>query len=306
VRVAAVDIGTNSVLLLVAEGDGADLRRVHDACTITRLGQGVDRTGVLADAAVERTLACLAGYAGVARDLGVERIAAVGTSAMRDARGGERFLEAAERLLGVRPEVVSGEREAALTFDGALVGLGIEGPVAVFDVGGGSTEVIVGRTDAAGGHIDRAVSLDIGSVRLTERHVHGDPPAEAELAAVRADVDTALASAPGVAGTPLVGVAGTVTTLAAISLELERYVGAAVHGTRLAREELGRLRALLAGMPLAERRAVRGLEPNRADVIVAGAAIVEAVCAWAGARALTVSDGGVRWGVARALACGKM
>jgi exopolyphosphatase / guanosine-5'-triphosphate,3'-diphosphate pyrophosphatase len=301
VRVAAVDIGTNSVLLLIVEDAGGKLVRLHDACTITRLGQGVDESGVLADEALERTLACLESYAAVIRESQVERVGAVGTSAMRDARGGDRFLAEAERLLGVRPEVISGAREAALTFDGALAGLELAGRVAVFDVGGGSTEVIVGELAPDGPRIESAVSLDIGSVRLTERHVKSDPPAPSELAAVRADVLEALATAPDARGLPLVGVAGTVTTLAAVARGIEPYDGSAVHGLRLARVEVGALAARLAGTPLAERRALRGLEPARADVIVAGATIVDAVCGWAGASALVASDGGVRWGVARAL-----
>lgn len=306
-RVAAIDIGTNSVLLLVAEaraaeaaGAGrpgaADLVAIADRATVTRLGEGVDRSRALAPDAVERTLACLERYADEARALGAERIDAVGTSAMRDAAGGEAFRARARAALGVEPRVISGDEEARLTFEGALLGLPLDGPAAVFDVGGGSTEIIT-----AGGA--RAVSLDVGSVRLSERHVREDPPSPVELEAVRATARRALAAAPALElGERLVGVAGTVTSLAALSLGVAPYDGARVHGARLARAELGRLTRELAALPLAERRRLPALDPKRADVIVAGAVLVEEIVAWARADELIVSDRGVRWGLARRLA----
>ncbi len=306
-RVAAIDIGTNSVLLLVAEArapeaggaglPGADeLVAIADRATVTRLGEGVDRSRALAPEAVERTLACLEQYADEARALGAERIDAVGTSAMRDAAGGEAFRGRARAVLGVEPRVISGDEEARLTFEGALLGLTLDGPAAVFDVGGGSTEIIT-----AGGA--RAVSLDVGSVRLTERHLREDPPAPVELEAVRAAARRALAAAPALAlGERLVGVAGTVTSLAALSLGVAPYDGARVHGARLGRAELERLTRELAALPLAERRRLPALDPKRADVIVGGAVLVEEVVAWAHADELVVSDRGVRWGLARRLA----
>jgi exopolyphosphatase/guanosine-5'-triphosphate,3'-diphosphate pyrophosphatase len=298
-RVACIDIGTNSVLLLVAEANRAgELLSLTDRATITRLGQGVDRHGVLAPEAVERTADCLAGYASIARSHGVERIEAVATSAMRDARGGEAFLDRAEALLGVRPRVISGELEAQLTFEGALTGLDLDGPVAVFDVGGGSTELIVGN--AADARVEQAVSLDVGAVRLTERHVASDPPSQVELEAVREAARAALAAAPDLAGRPLIGVAGTVTTLAAVALDVTPYDGEAVHGARLERSVIVSTLAALASETLAERRTRRALDPRRADVIVAGAVLVDAICEHAGVSELRVSDRGVRWGLARA------
>jgi len=308
-RVAAIDIGTNSVLLLIAERGptpGGELAPVLERATITRLGRGVDATRTLDPEAVLRTLACLADYASEIARMGVSRVGVVGTSAMRDARGGDDFIARAEALLGVAPRVISGEEEAQLTFVGALSGLGLHGPVVVFDTGGGSTEVIRGT---AGAHdvIERSASLDVGSVRLTERHVLSDPPAASELDAARRDARAALGSlGSGWAGpsAPLVGVAGTVTTLAAYALEVAPYDAARVHGARLDAATLAHATARLAGIPLVERRAIPTLDPRRADIIVAGGLIVEEIMAWARADELLVSDRGVRWGLAKRLAAG--
>lgn len=298
-RVATIDIGTNSVLLLVAARDGEHVRPLLERATITRLGEGVDATGELSPDARARTLDCLADYARELAPFEVDAIAAVGTSAMRDARGGAAFCEEVERVLGVRPEVVSGEREARLTFDGALMGLDPEGVLAVFDIGGGSTEIIVGaRVGRGRGTLARAVSLDVGAVRLTERHVRHDPPTREELDAIRSDVRRALTSAPSLQGRPLVGVAGTVTTLTAYVHGVAPYDARRVHGALLARSELGSAIERLASMTLEERRLEAAIEPKRADVIVAGAVIADAICEAAGADRLLASDRGVRWGLA--------
>jgi exopolyphosphatase/guanosine-5'-triphosphate,3'-diphosphate pyrophosphatase len=185
-RRAAIDIGTNSVLLLIAERDAESWRALLDRATITRLGQGVDRTRELAPEARERTLAALLDYAEALRAHGVTELRVVGTSAMRDARGGREFAEEAARVLGVTPRILSGDEEAEVTFVGTLSGLDLEGAVTVFDVGGGSTEVIRGHAGQET-RADASVSLDIGSVRLFERHVTTDPPAAAELSRVDAD-----------------------------------------------------------------------------------------------------------------------
>jgi len=302
VKVATIDIGTNSVLLLIAERRDGAMVPLLERATITRLGQNVDATRRLLPEAIERTLACLASYAGDLRAARVDRLAIVGTSAMRDAAGGADFVEAAARLLGERPRVISGDEEAELTFHGALSGLGVVGPVSVFDVGGGSTEIIAGH---AGGQpsFTRAKSLDVGSVRLFERHVRNDPPLPEELERCATDIRALLATVePPDAGITLVGVAGTVTTLAAIELGLESYDAARVHGARLGRESAARLAGKLARLTLAERQALAGLEPKRADVIVVGAAIVREVLDWSGCTELVVSDRGVRWGLAERLA----
>jgi exopolyphosphatase/guanosine-5'-triphosphate,3'-diphosphate pyrophosphatase len=322
-RVAAVDIGTNSVLLLVAERRGRDLVALVERATITRLGQGVDATRSLAPEAALRTLACLARYGEEIRALGAERVDAVGTSAMRDAAGGGAFIARARELLGVAPRVISGDEEAALTFAGALTGLALP-PASriVFDLGGGSTEIIVG---APTGEVERAVSLDVGSVRLTERYIRSDPPSASELDAVRLAARAALAGAPPPpavgalaheappASSPpsnprpvLVGVAGTVTTLAALVREVVPYDGARVHGARLTYPEVASATARLAALPLAERRRLPALDPARADVLVAGSVLVEEILAWAAGpdtppAELIASDRGVRWGLAQRL-----
>jgi exopolyphosphatase/guanosine-5'-triphosphate,3'-diphosphate pyrophosphatase len=305
VRVASLDIGTNSVLLLIAERDQqGTIRALLERATITRLGEGVDRTRELLPAACERTLECLRDYAAELARFGVERVAAVGTSAMRDARGGEEFSARAQSVLGVMPEIISGPREAELTFAGSLAGLDLtrERDISVFDVGGGSTEIVSGRLDARGlARIGSAVSLDIGSVRLFERHVTQDPPAAAELDAVRRAVDEALREAPQASREYLIGVAGTVTTLASVALELESYDSAIVHGHVLTRETVTRVVQKLTTTPLETRKTLRGMEPRRADVIVTGAVIVERVLAWSGVPEMTVSDRGVRWGLAAEL-----
>ncbi|MDC0748801.1 Ppx/GppA phosphatase family protein [Polyangium mundeleinium] len=314
-RFAAIDIGTNSVLLLVVEQRGDDLVPIVERATITRLGQGVDATRKLAPEAVTRTLDCLAKYGEELRAAGASKIAAVGTSAMRDASGGDAFRAEAKARLGVEPRVVSGREEAELTFEGALSGLGLSGPVTVFDVGGGSTEIVTG--DAAGG-LARATSLDIGSVRLTERHVKSDPPTAAELEAVRADVRASLERTGFSPSGALVGVAGTVTTLASYARDVFPYDASRVHGARLSQDEVVRAVGSLATMPLVERRTLQTIKPERADVIVAGGVLVAEVLAWASeARALhtpavestvelVVSDRGVRWGLARRLAEGRL
>lgn len=303
-RVAAIDIGTNSVLLLVAERDAqGDLVALSERATITRLGEGVDRTRKLAPEAIERTLSCLGEYAQEIRRLGVERLDVVGTSAMRDAASGDELVRRAEEILGTAPRVISGDEEARLTFAGALGGLGLSGPVTVFDVGGGSTELVRGRSEGGAVEITRACSFQIGSVRLFERFVRHDPPTSDELAEARALVRAELASlALPSRAEPLVGIAGTVTTLAAVARGIEPYDGSRVHGMRLAADEVLRVADKLGSLPLAERMRLPGLEPRRADVIVTGAAIVTEVLAWSNADELIVSDRGVRWGLVEALA----
>lgn len=305
-RVAAIDIGTNSVLLLVAEVGPLGISPLVERAEITRLGQGVDRTRALAPEAVARTLACLGRYGEELRAMGVTAVDVVGTSAMRDAAGGDALRARATELLGVEPRTISGTEEAELTFHGALAGLSLAPrPVFVFDIGGGSTEVIVGDP---GGAISAAVSLDVGSVRMTERHVRSDPPRAEELDAIRADVRAALRGAPLPRGpVTVVGVAGTVTTLAAVALRVAPYEAARIHGARLTFAELSALRARLSALPLDERTKLPGLEPKRADVIVAGAVVAEevlrAIAGTGGAvPELVVSDRGVRWGLALRLA----
>ncbi|MBX3197324.1 MAG: Ppx/GppA family phosphatase [Labilithrix sp.] len=302
--VAAIDIGTNTVLLLVAERDAdGSLVAIEEQATITRLGEGVDKTRTLAPAAIARTNAAIDRYAAIVERLGVERIDVVGTSAMRDAGGGEAVREHVRSKLGVDARTISGDEEARLTFAGALSGvtsIDESARVRVYDIGGGSTEVVHGERGSS--EIVFAHSYDVGSVRLTERHVKSDPPTAGELAAVRADASAAFASVPAFdSDVPPVGIAGTMTTLAAVSLKMEAYDGARVHGLRLSAAEIERVVAELARLPLAERSRVAGLEPKRADVIVAGGLITLAYLEHVGAREVVISDRGVRWGLAEQL-----
>jgi exopolyphosphatase / guanosine-5'-triphosphate,3'-diphosphate pyrophosphatase len=297
-RVAAIDIGTNSVLLLIADVSGGAAVPLVERATITRLGQGVDRSRRLAPEAIERTLACLERYAAEIREHAPDVVLAVGTSAMRDAEGGASFRERARDLLGVEPRVASGDEEAELTFLGALSGLQVAGDVLVVDVGGGSTEIITG--DVASGPRDK-ISLDIGSVRLTERHVRDDPPSEADLERVRADVRAALEGVPFRPSGLAVGVAGTVTTIAAFAKDIVPYDGARAHGAVLTRDEVSAAVAELARLPVEQRRQLPAVDPKRADVIVAGAVLVDELLRFHGIESMIVSDRGVRWGlVARA------
>lgn len=303
-RVAAIDIGTNTVLLLVAErGPGGELVAVEERATITRLGQGVDKTRQLAPEAIARTNAALDGYAEVIERAGATRVDVVGTSAMRDAGGGEEVRRHVKAKLGVEARTISGDEEASLTFAGALSGLGAVASgtnVRVFDIGGGSTEVVHGARGSTS--LLYAHSYDVGSVRLTERHVTNDPPSAEEIAAIRASAKASFADVPAFASdVPPVGIAGTMTTLAAVSLKMADYDGARVHGLTLPVSEIERVAMELARLPLAERSLLPGLEPKRADVIVAGSLVALAYLEHVGATAVTVSDRGVRWGLAEQL-----
>lgn len=302
-RVAAIDIGTNTVLMLIAETRDGELRAVEDHARITRLGYRVDQTRHLDDEAMERTLEVLREYAARIRELGVVRVAAVATSAVRDSDNGDAFRERASRILGATVDVAPGAREAILTFRGALGGLDIQRgmSVAVIDVGGGSTELVVGQAEGA---IIFAHSYDVGSVRMTERHVHDDPPTTAALDAIRSDVRRAYGNPPPPPGpfTAVVAIAGTATSYAAIDLELARYEDAPPHGHRMSLGRIEVLAAQLAGLPVEERRRTTGLQPKRADVIVAGGIVLAEAARSLGAAIITISDRGVRWGLALELA----
>ncbi len=299
--VATIDIGTNTVLLLVAAKDErGQLVALQEEAEITRLGQGVDKTRKLAPEAVERTSNALLRYAKIIRDRGCTAVDVVGTSAMRDAGGSEAIRELVQREMGVPARVISGDEEARLTFRGALSGLAVPGgPVAVYDIGGGSTEIVLGDGEA----IHFATSVDIGSVRLTERTLPSDPPTAAELAAAKEAARKAFVDVPAlVTAHAPVGIAGTMTTLAAIAMKMKTYDGARVHGSRLSLARLREITDELASLPIAERRAVTGLEPKRADVIVAGGLVAIAVLEKLGKSETQISDRGVRWGLAEVLA----
>lgn len=296
---AAVDIGTNSLLLTVARpGPGGRLVVLEDRSVITRLGEGLGERGALGEAAMARTLVVLEEFGRAILALGATA-RAVGTSALRRADNAEGFLARAREALGtgVSVEVLSGEAEAALGARGALNELpGVtpaQAPV-VIDPGGGSTEVIA--TTPEGG-VARARSLEVGAVRLTEAFVRSDPPAPAELDALAARARAVVARLEPAGGRPVVAVGGTATTLAALHLGLDRYDGARVHGARLSRGAAAALRARLAALPLAKRETIPCLPRGRADVAVAGALLLEALLDRLGAAELVVSDRGLRYGL---------
>ncbi len=296
-RLGALDIGTNTVLMLVAEpqADGS-VRRVLDLQRITRLGQGVDGNHRLDPQAAQRTLDAIAEFTEQARGAGAEKILAAGTATLRDAADGESFIRRVRERTGVELEIISGEAEAWLSYLAVIHGLRIDPRqrLLIIDIGGGSTEFIRAEPGAK----LQMASLQIGSVRLTERIIRNDPPIAHEAADLRLAIDDALKGLgwelkPDV----LVGIAGTVTTVCAVALELEPYDPDRVHGYRLSRKEVERVLGLFGSLPLAERRKLKGLEPARADVIFAGTAILERVMSECGADYVVVSDQGVRWGL---------
>jgi exopolyphosphatase/guanosine-5'-triphosphate,3'-diphosphate pyrophosphatase len=295
--VATIDVGTNTTLLLVARASATgEITILDERAEITRLGRGIGAGGALGAEGIARTLEVLRGYAEVARRHGA-RIAAVGTEALRRAPNGDDFLRPAAEILGVPVEVIDGAREAALTFRAAAASFPEAtraGDLIVVDIGGGSTEIILSQRGA----IRWSTSLPLGSVRLTEKHVLHDPPAASEREAVAREVDGALGVVPWpTAGATLVGVAGTVTSLAAMSLSLATYDPARVHGYELSVAALDAEVARLAGTTQAERERIVGLDPRRADVILAGAIILRRIAAASGAGAVRVSDRGIRWGL---------
>lgn len=300
-RVAAIDCGTNSVRLLVAEADDGRLRELHRQTRIVRLGQGVDRTGVLAPEALARTRAALADYAVVIGELGAQRVRLVATSATRDAANRDEFTAMVRATLGVDAEVVSGTEEAALSFAGAVEGLpAAPRPLLLADIGGGSTELVLGTADGM-----RAHSMNVGAVRMTERHLHDDPPTGEQVTAAIADVRSALdAAARDVAlDTPaaLVGVAGTVTTVAALALELPRYDSARVHGSVLSVVAVHDVTDRLLAMTHDQRRAQAVIDPGRVDVIVGGALVLRTLVERLGVPELVVSEHDILDGIALSL-----
>ncbi len=281
-RVAAVDCGTNSIRLLVADVEpddvGARLTDVLRTMEVVRLGEGVDRTGRLGPAALERTLAATARYAERCAALGVERVRFVATSASRDVENRDEFVDGVRARLGVEPEVISGSEEAELSFQGALSAVRGEHrtPFLVVDIGGGSTELALGSE-----HVVASRSVDVGCVRFTERHLSGDPPSAAEVAAAQADVTAALDVVAGVVplgrtGT-LVGLAGSVTTVTARALRLPTYDPARIDGAVLHPDAVLAATAELLAMTRAERAAEPYMHPGRVDVIGAGALVWSAV-----------------------------
>lgn len=311
-RVAAIDCGTNSIRLLVADADPStgELVELDRRMEIVRLGEGVDRTGRLAPEALERTFAACRQYAAVIKEHGAQRIRFVATSASRDAENRDEFVRGVLEILGVEPEVISGDQEAEFSFTGATKELAgrdhLAKPYLVVDIGGGSTEFVVGDD-----HVRAARSVDIGCVRMTERHlvrdgVVTDPPTPDRIGAIRADIDAALdlaeESVPLTGAATLVGLAGTVTTIAAIALGLDAYDSEAIHHSRISFEQVREITGRLLGSTHAERAAIGAMHPGRVDVITSGALILLAVMERTGAREVVVSEhdilDGIGWSIA--------
>lgn len=291
--VAAIDCGTNSVRLLIADVDASGV--LHERARvmrIVRLGEGIDRTGEFSSAALERLFGALDEYASLIDGEEVERIRFVATSASRDARNREAFLAGVRERIGVTPEVIPGTEEAALSFAGAVRGLRsglVVPPALVVDIGGGSTEFVLGST-----HPDHAVSVDIGCVRMTERHLVGDPPTDAQVRASRDDIRAAIARAAEVVpfdqARTVVGLAGSVTTVAAMALDLPEYDESVLHGSVLTADQVADVAARYLSMTRAERAALPYMHPGRVDVIGGGAMVLDEVMRATGAAEVVVSE----------------
>jgi exopolyphosphatase/guanosine-5'-triphosphate,3'-diphosphate pyrophosphatase len=305
-RVAAIDCGTNSIRLLISDRVDSDpasapadvLRRME----VVRLGEGVDRTGMLSPEAIERTRVVLEQYAAQIREAGATRVRMVATSATRDAGNREDFASMVLRTLGTDAEVISGHEEAMLSFAGAVADLpGLADPVLLTDIGGGSTEVVRGR----GGAVDSAFSMDVGCVRLTERHLLDDPPTQAQIDGALSDLrhalDEAESAVPLIGASAFVGVAGTVTTIAALALGLGAYDPIAIHGSVISAADVAQVTAELLAMPRAQRAALPVMHPGRVDVIGGGALILRTLMERSAATAVIVSEHDILDGIAASI-----
>ena len=303
-RVAAIDCGTNSIRLLVADidVDAGTLRDVDRRMEIVRLGQGVDRTGRFAPDALERTMDACRRYADVVRATGAERVRFVATSASRDVSNRDEFEAGVRGALGVEPEVVTGDEEAALSFAGATRELAgsVPEPVLVVDIGGGSTEFVLGSEA-----VRAARSVDIGCVRMTERHLHSDPPTASEVAAARADIEAAISLAqetvPLEVARTLVGLAGSVTTLAAMALDLPSYQPERIHHARVTAVDVRLMSERLLAMNHDARAALPYMHPGRVDVIGAGALVLAAILDRVPVTEVVVSEHDILDGIAWSL-----
>ena len=306
-RVAAIDCGTNSVRLLVADVDLAAgrLSDVDRRLEIVRLGQGVDATGRLAAVPLARTFRVLRSYRQIIEAASATAVRMVATSATRDAANADEFVAGVHGILGIEPEVLSGEDEALLSFTGATAELtGEAAPYLVTDIGGGSTEFVLGDPGA----VTAAVSVNIGCVRMTERHLRHDPPGDDEIAAARSDIDAALDVVAGkipVSGArTLVGLAGSVTTVAALVLGLESYQPELIHHSRVSAEEARRVAASLLAQTRAERARLPVMHPGRVDVIGGGALVLTRIMDRFGFGEVLVSEHDILDGLAWSLAAG--
>ncbi len=299
-RVAVIDVGTNSARLLVADVASGTVLPIERRSTVTRLGRGVDLTGRLSAEAVEDACAAISGYVATVEELGAERVEAIATSAVRDAENGSAFIAELRERFALSPRVLDGEEEARLTYVGATSEHPPTEPTLVIDIGGGSTELIVGTGEEISFH----TSMQAGVVRHSERHIASDPPTAAELESLAADVRGLIddAVAPGTEARAGIAVAGTPTSLAAIELGLEPYDPRRVHGHRLSLAAIQRMLSQLASAPLAERVEIPGMHPDRAPTIVAGVVILVEAMRSFGLAQIEVSEHDILYGTAIATA----
>jgi len=302
-RVAGIDCGTNSIRLLVADdAHGGALVDVHREMRIVRLGQGVDRTGRLADEAIERTRLALVDFAATIDASHAERVRMVATSATRDAANRGDFVAMVHRVLGVEPEVITGADEARLSFTGAVAGLPqADGRLLVADIGGGSTELVLGD----GGGVLASHSMDVGCVRMTERHLHDDPPTPDQVERVVADVRAAIGEARRsvdiASADRFIGVAGTVTTVVAIALGLPAYEADVIHASVVGYDAVEDVTDRLGAMTHAQRAELPVMHPGRVDVIGAGALVLRTIMREAGATEVIASEHDILDGIALSL-----
>jgi exopolyphosphatase / guanosine-5'-triphosphate,3'-diphosphate pyrophosphatase len=295
-RVAVIDVGTNSTRLLVADVAGGRVSPLERRSTVTRLGRGVDLSGHLSSEAIEDVCTAIGGYVGVVEELGAETVDAIATSAVRDADNGSAFVAELRERFALSARVLDGTEEARATYVGATSESPPDEPTLVVDIGGGSTEMVVGR----GADISFHDSLQAGVVRHSERHIASDPPTAGELEALAGDVRGLIEGAVdgGVEARHAIAVAGTPTSLAAVEMELEPYDPSRVHGHVLALPSIQRMLSRLASAPLAERVEIPGLHPDRAPTIVAGVVILVETMRAFGLEEVTVSEHDILYGTA--------
>ena len=296
-RKAIIDIGSNSVKLFVGEqAPDRTIRTVLETNDVARLAEGLDRTGRIGREPMKRNVDAVSRFAEKARELGADEIACVGTMALREASNAAVFVRRVKRTCGVDVRIIPGEEEARLSYLAARTGLPVgDGDLVVFDTGGGSTEFIFGR----GTEITKRFSVNLASVRITETVLKSDPVTEEELAAAIARIDAELAEA-GVTGAPemLIGIGGTVTTMGAVKRKMTRYDADAIRGSVLTKEDIEAQIRLYAARTIEQRREIPGLPPKRADIILAGACILKVITDRLGVDGLTISDRGLRHGLA--------
>ncbi len=301
-RVAAIDCGTNSIRLLIADIEGDNFREVIRTMEIVRLGQGVDETGQFHPDAIARTLAAVDKFALEIAKRGVQKIRFCATSATRDATNRHLFVDGVRERLGIEPEVISGEEEASLSFTGAIQDLSpSDGPFLVVDIGGGSTEFVFGTT-----HVESAKSVNIGCVRMTERHFTSDPIQASDIEKARLDIQAAIAIAAAVVpitqAKTLIAVAGTATTVAAAALDLSEYDRYAIHLARITAAQVHKASDMFLTQNREQRLALGYMHPGRVDVIPAGSLVLSEIMKATGATEFVASESDILDGIARSLA----